>query len=61
MIKPEQQSLVEGLPGKGNGFSDVDESVGEVLASNAWTWGVGPMTRAMLLQNTVDAAAISLS
>ena len=38
--------------------SDVDESVGEVAG---WVTprlgGVGPMTRAMLLANTVDAAA----
>ncbi len=41
-------------------LSDVDESVGDVAG---WITprlgGVGPMTRDMLLKNTVDAAAAS--
>ena len=63
MIKPGAAVIGGGLTREGKRIlSDVDESVGEVAG---WITprlgGVGPMTRAMLLQNTVDAAAISLS
>ena len=63
MIKPGAAVIGGGLTREGRRIlSDVDESVGEVAG---WITprlgGVGPMTRAMLLQNTVDAAAISLS
>ena len=63
MIKPGAAVIGGGLTREGKRIlSDVDESVGEVAG---WIMprlgGVGPMTRAMLLQNTVDAAAISLS
>ena len=63
MIKPGAAVIGGGLTREGKRIlSDVDESVGEVAG---WVTprlgGVGPMTRAMLLQNTVDAAAISLS
>ena len=61
MIKPGAAVIGGGLTREGKRIlSDVDESVGEVAG---WITprlgGVGPMTRAMLLQNTVDAAAIS--
>ena len=63
MIKPGAAVIGGGLTREGKRIlSDVDESVGEVAG---WITprlgGVGPMIRAMLLQNTVDAAAISLS
>ena len=63
MIKPGAAVIGGGLTREGKRIlSDVDESVAEVAG---WVTprlgGVGPMTRAMLLQNTVDAAAISLS
>jgi len=59
MIKPGAAVIGGGLTREGKRIlSDVDESVGEVAG---WITprlgGVGPMTRAMLLQNTVDAAA----
>mgnify|MGYP001231209877 FL=1 len=58
MIKPGAAVIGGGLTREGKRIlSDVDESVGEVAG---WITprlgGVGPMTRAMLLQNTVDAA-----
>ena len=58
MIKPGAAVIGGGLTREGKRIlSDVDESVGEVAG---WVTprlgGVGPMTRAMLLQNTVDAA-----
>ena len=61
MIKPGAAVIGGGLTREGKRIlSDVDESVAEVAG---WVTprlgGVGPMTRAMLLQNTVDAAAIS--
>ena len=61
MIKPGAAVVGGGLTREGKRIlSDVDESVAEVAG---WITprlgGVGPMTRAMLLQNTVDAAAIS--
>ena len=61
MIKPGAAVIGGGLTREGKRIlSDVDESVAEVAG---WITprlgGVGPMTRAMLLQNTVDAAAIS--
>ena len=61
MIKPGAAVIGGGLTREGKRIlSDVDESVVEVAG---WITprlgGVGPMTRAMLLQNTVDAAAIS--
>ena len=60
MIKPGAAVIGGGLTREGKRIlSDVDESVGEVAG---WVTprlgGVGPMTRAMLLQNTVDAATI---
>ena len=63
MIKPGAAVIGGGLPRAGKRIlSDVDESVAEVAG---WVTprlgGVGPMTRAMLLQNTVDAAAASRS
>jgi len=62
MIKPGAAVIGGGLTREGKRIlSDVDESVGEIAG---WITprlgGVGPMTRAMLLQNTVDAAAASL-
>ena len=59
MIKPGAAVIGGGLTREGKRIlSDVDESVAEVAG---WVTprlgGVGPMTRAMLLQNTVDAAA----
>ena len=59
MIKPGAAVIGGGLTREGiRILSDVDESVAEVAG---WVTprlgGVGPMTRAMLLQNTVDAAA----
>ena len=58
MIKPGAAVVGGGLTREGKRIlSDVDESVAEVAG---WVTprlgGVGPMTRAMLLQNTVDAA-----
>ena len=58
MIKPGAAVIGGGLTREGKRIlSDVDESVAEVAG---WVTprlgGVGPMTRAMLLQNTVDAA-----
>ena len=63
MIKPGAAVIGGGLTREGKRIlSDVDESVAEVAG---WVTprlgGVGPMTRAMLLQNTVDAAAASRS
>ena len=63
MIKPGAAVIGGGLTREGKRIlSDVDESVAEVAG---WVTprlgGVGPMTRAMLLQNTVDAAAVSRS
>ena len=63
MIKPGAAVIGGGLTREGKRIlSDVDESVVEVAG---WVTprlgGVGPMTRAMLLQNTVDAAAVSRS
>ena len=63
MIKPGAAVIGGGLTREGKRIlSDVDESVVEVAG---WITprlgGVGPMTRAMLLQNTVDAAVASLS
>ena len=63
MIKPGAAVIGGGLTREGKRIlSDVDESVAEVAG---WITprlgGVGPMTRAMLLQNTVDAAAASRS
>ena len=59
MIQPGAAVIGGGLTREGKRIlSDVDESVAEVAG---WVTprlgGVGPMTRAMLLQNTVDAAA----
>ena len=61
MIKPGAAVIGGGLTREGKRIlSDVDESVAEVAG---WVTprlgGVGPMTRAMLLQNTVDAAVAS--
>ena len=61
MIKPGAAVISGGLTREGKKIlSDVDESVAEVAG---WVTprlgGVGPMTRAMLLKNTVDAALIS--
>ena len=61
MIKPGAAVIGGGLTREGKKIlSDVDESVAEVAG---WVTprlgGVGPMTRAMLLKNTVDAALIS--
>ena len=58
MINPGAAVIGGGLTREGKRIlSDVDESVAEVAG---WVTprlgGVGPMTRAMLLQNTVDAA-----
>jgi len=62
MIKPGAAVIGGGLTREGKRIlSDVDESVGEIAG---WITprlgGVGPMTRAMLLRNTVDAAVASL-
>ncbi|MXX44221.1 MAG: bifunctional 5,10-methylenetetrahydrofolate dehydrogenase/5,10-methenyltetrahydrofolate cyclohydrolase [Acidimicrobiales bacterium] len=59
MVKPGAAVVGGGITREGRKIlSDVDESVGEVAG---WVTprlgGVGPMTRAMLLANTVDAAA----
>ena len=59
MVKPGAAVVGGGISREGRRIlSDVDESVGEVAG---WVTprlgGVGPMTRAMLLVNTVDAAA----
>ncbi len=59
MVKPGAAVIGGGITREGRRIlSDVDESVGEVAG---WITprlgGVGPMTRAMLLANTVDAAA----
>ena len=61
MIKPGAAVLGGGLTREGKKIlSDVDEAVAEVAG---WVTprlgGVGPMTRAMLLKNTVDAAIVS--
>ncbi len=61
MIKPGAAVIGGGITREGKRIlSDVDESVGDVAG---WVTprlgGVGPMTRAMLLKNTVDAAAAS--
>ena len=61
MIKPGAAVIGGGLTRDGNRIlSDVDESVADVAG---WVTprlgGVGPMTRAMLLKNTVDAAIAS--
>ena len=58
MIKPGAAVIGGGLTREGKRIlSDVDESVGDVAG---WVTprlgGVGPMTRAMLLKNTVDSA-----
>ena len=63
MIKPGAAVIGGGLTREGKRIlSDVDESVAEVAG---WVTprlgGVGPMTRAMMLQNTVDAATASIS
>ena len=62
MIKPGAAVIGGGLTREGKRIlSDVDESVGEIAG---WITprlgGVGPMTRAMLLKNTVDAAVANL-
>jgi len=62
MIKPGAAVIGGGITREGKRIlSDVDESVGEIAG---WVTprlgGVGPMTRAMLLQNTVDAAVANL-
>jgi methylenetetrahydrofolate dehydrogenase (NADP+)/methenyltetrahydrofolate cyclohydrolase len=62
MIKPGAAVIGGGITREGKRIlSDVDESVGDIAG---WITprlgGVGPMTRAMLLQNTVDAAVASL-
>ena len=61
MIKPGAAVIGGGLTREGKRIlSDVDESVAEVAG---WITprlgGVGPMTRAMLLKNTVDAATVN--
>ena len=61
LIKPGAAVIGGGLTREGKKIlSDVDESVAEVAG---WVTprlgGVGPMTRAMLLKNTVDAAIVS--
>ena len=61
MITPGAAVIGGGLTREGKKIlSDVDESVAEVAG---WVTprlgGVGPMTRAMLLKNTVDAAIVS--
>ena len=61
MVKPGAAVVGGGITREGRKIlSDVDETVGEVAG---WVTprlgGVGPMTRAMLLANTVDAAAAS--
>ena len=61
MIKPGAAVIGGGLTREGKRIlSDVDESVAEVAR---WVTprlgGVGPMTRAMLLKNTVDAATVN--
>ena len=61
MIKQGAAVIGGGLTREGKKIlSDVDESVAEVAG---WVTprlgGVGPMTRAMLLKNTVDAAIVS--
>ena len=61
MIKPGAAVIGGGLTREGKKIlSDVDESVAEVAG---WVTprlgGVGPMTRAMLLKNTVDPAMVS--
>jgi methylenetetrahydrofolate dehydrogenase (NADP+)/methenyltetrahydrofolate cyclohydrolase len=62
MIKPGAAVIGGGITREGKRIlSDVDESVGEIAG---WITprlgGVGPMTRAMLLRNTVDAAVANL-
>jgi methylenetetrahydrofolate dehydrogenase (NADP+)/methenyltetrahydrofolate cyclohydrolase len=62
MVKPGAAVIGGGLTREGKRIlSDVDESVAEVAG---WITprlgGVGPMTRAMLLRNTVDAAVATL-
>jgi methylenetetrahydrofolate dehydrogenase (NADP+)/methenyltetrahydrofolate cyclohydrolase len=61
MVKPGAAVIGGGLTREGKRIlSDVDESVAEVAG---WVTprlgGVGPMTRAMLLKNTVDAATVN--
>ena len=58
MIKPGAAVIGGGLTREGKRIlSDVDESVGDVAGwGTPRLGGVGPMTRAMLLKNTVDAA-----
>ena len=63
MVKPGAAVVGGGITREGKRIiSDVDESVGEVAG---WITprlgGVGPMTRAMLLRNTVDAAVAQTS
>ena len=62
MVKPGAAVIGGGITREGKRIlSDVDESVGDIAG---WITprlgGVGPMTRAMLLKNTVDAALASL-
>ncbi len=62
MVKPGAAVIGGGITREGKRIlSDVDESVGDIAG---WVTprlgGVGPMTRAMLLKNTVDAALASL-
>jgi len=62
MVKPGAAVVGGGITREGKRIlSDVDESVGDIAG---WVTprlgGVGPMTRAMLLKNTVDAALASL-
>ena len=62
MIKPGAAVIGGGITREGKRIlSDVDESVGDIAG---WITprlgGVGPMTRAMLLRNTVDAAVANL-
>ena len=58
MIKPGAAVIGGGLTREGKRIlSDVDESVADVAGwGTPRLGGVGPMTRAMLLKNTVDAA-----
>ena len=62
MVKPGAAVVGGGITREGKRIlSDVDESVGDIAG---WVTprlgGVGPMTRAMLLKNTVDVALASL-
>jgi methylenetetrahydrofolate dehydrogenase (NADP+) / methenyltetrahydrofolate cyclohydrolase len=58
MVKPGAAVVGGGITREGKRIiSDVDESVGEVAGFvTPRLGGVGPMTRAMLLKNTLDAA-----